>query len=133
MVLTMRLVKQPDYSSCCGQASVAIVAGITLKRSCEIFGHNHATFTWELVRALRKLKIKCAKRLKRHIAGRPLPPLCIAKVPIGETDRHWIVYSKKQGVLDPAEVIPRRYGSAMPYYVISTLEVDCNTVPRRVK
>ena len=49
----MRLVRQPEDSSLCGQACVATLAGITLDESIEIFGTKGKTYGTHLVAALR--------------------------------------------------------------------------------
>jgi len=52
-------IKQPDHSVCCGQVCVAMVLGISLEESLEIFGHAEATFAQEIAGILRLARIDC--------------------------------------------------------------------------
>jgi hypothetical protein len=47
----------------CGQACVAMIAGISLEQSIVLFGHAHATRTKEVIAVLRKLGFRTPDRL----------------------------------------------------------------------
>ena len=91
----MKHISQPPGSSCCGQACVAMIAGISLKDSISVFGKGGETETREIVAALRKLGISCGDKLIRMKKGIN-PPLCCIMVlhydgvPIRHW--HWVVY-----------------------------------------
>jgi len=94
----MNLIPQPPGSSLCGQACVAMVAGITLGESILLFGHSHGTRTRELIRVLNCQSpggIKCAwGRLKRLRCRNSWPQRAIIKEifgPIGKRRSHWIL------------------------------------------
>lgn len=102
----MRLVRQPVGSSLCGQCCVAMAAGVSLDRACEVVGHRHGTYTRELVTALRALGVATGDKLKRIRRTAPLLP-CRAVVSIvryGDTGRraqaHWMLTWDGE-VLDP--------------------------------
>jgi hypothetical protein len=113
----IQLIRQPEGSSLCGQACVAMVAGVTLERAIAVFEHKHATYTRELVAALRKLNVACGDRCKRVSRIRPILParaiLSITrfvKKPNGKYRRygHWMV--TWDGVIyDPEDNWPDLY------------------------
>lgn len=72
----MHLIPQPEGSSLCGQACIAMVAGISLERAIEAVGHRRrgGTTTKEIVLALRSLGIACPDRLHRMNCKRPVLP-----------------------------------------------------------
>jgi len=69
-----RLVRQPEGSSLCGQACVAMVAGVSLRAATKAVGLSGATHTRHIVRALRSLNVECADRLRRVSRVRPALP-----------------------------------------------------------
>lgn len=70
------LVVQPDGSSLCGQACVAMAAGVSLDRAVEAVGHikERGTHTHEVVKALRLLGVPCASKMKRLGKVKPVMP-----------------------------------------------------------
>ena len=107
----MKHISQPPGSNLCGQACVAMIAGVTLEKSIAVFGKRGETETREVIAALRKLGIKCGGKLQRMKKGVTPTPCCIMVlhydgVPIRHW--HWIVY---YGGLyyDPAESIGIAY------------------------
>ncbi len=100
----MKLITQPKNSKCCGQACIAMIAGISLEESIKVFGHNKATRTIDLIKALKKLKFKTeTKRLQRYKNGTfPIEGVAIVKLSY-KTQRqgHWIV-EKDGKVFDPS-------------------------------
>jgi hypothetical protein len=114
----MNLVRQPEGSSLCGQACVAMVAGVTLDESVSAVGHKHGTYTREIVKALRALGVPCPDRLRRVSRVRPvLPQRAIVAVvkwatrPDGKRKQrraHWMV--AWDGVIyDPEDSWPALY------------------------
>lgn len=96
-------VYQPDGSNCCGQACVAMVAGVSLDEAKRAVGKSGTTCGPDLVRGLRNLGASCAdkvERLKDYIDV--LAGLAIVKVHYPNSKkRHWIVIDRSR-VYDPA-------------------------------
>lgn len=70
-----RLIRQPEGSGLCGHACVAMAAGVSLDRACEVIGHRKfGTHTYEVIRALNALGIDCAKRMRPVSRVRPVLP-----------------------------------------------------------
>lgn len=93
----IKYVTQPLGSALCGQTCVAMIAGISLEESIDVFGKRGETETRDLVAALRKLNIRCGDKLIRRKKGRDLPECCIVVVHFpGAPMRHWhwVVYYK---------------------------------------
>lgn len=90
----MQWVKQPDGSNLCGQVAVAVVAGISLEKSIELFGKKGCTRTKDVVRVLRQLGFHCPDRLSRKF---PLQKVKIAKLCYPNSNRsHWVVYNENK-------------------------------------
>lgn len=89
----MKLVRQPENSSLCGQACVATIAGVSLEESIAAFnGTRGGTRTKQVVEALRKLNISCGDKLVSLKKGIK-PPVCIAKLHFNDCKfTHWTVY-----------------------------------------
>jgi hypothetical protein len=95
----MQLIRQPKRTSMCGQAVVAMAAGVSLEAGIEAVGHGASTGTKEIVAALRKLGVPCADRLRRMSRKRPVLPLralvAIHRPPIAgkRVERnHWLLW-----------------------------------------
>jgi len=124
----MRLVRQPEGSGLCGQACIAMAAGVSLDRACEVVGHRkeRGTTTREVVRALRTLGVPCADRLRRVSRARPHLPkraiVAIHRPP--EENRHrgqWHWMLAWDGVIyDPGASWPDRYRD---WKITSVLEI----------
>jgi len=104
----MQLVTQPPGSTLCGQACVAMVAGVTLKASCKAFGHNCATTLFAVRRSLKKLGYQSAEKCQAFgkDPGR-LPATCLLMLTYAQAFGglgHWVVYHAGQ-VYDPAGAI----------------------------
>ena len=113
----MHLIRQPEGGSLCGQACVAMAAGVTLAAAIRAVGHrlSRGTYTCELVAAFGVLGVSCATRLKRarHVAGIPvLPPRAVIAIRRdGNRQRwHWILCWDGL-IMDPAGLWPDYYGS----------------------
>ncbi len=105
----MNLIRQPEGSNLCGQACVAMIAGISLKKSIEIFQKKGCTSTRHVVAALRKLGISCGDKLVR--LGEVLPWPCIVHIHYPDIKAtHWAVFYDGY-YLDPALGLVRGYGS----------------------
>jgi len=91
----MIFVKQPHPSNCCGQACVAMLAGISLEESISVFGKRGGTSTKDVVFALRKLNIPCDDKLTR-INKHPKSDICIVVFRSKSDKRfsHWTVFNK---------------------------------------
>ena len=99
----MELVTQPPGSTLCGQACVAMLAGVTLKASCKAFGHKCATTLYAARRALKKLGFVAAEKYESF--GRKqkrLPRTCLLRLKWPKQKLgHCVVFHKGQ-VYDPA-------------------------------
>jgi len=114
----MKLVRQPDGSSLCGQSCVAMAAGVSLKRAVAAVGHSRigGTHTREIVAALRALGVECADRCRKVSRKRPVLPqrgMVVIHQPKGEHGVsyhrwHWILTWDGQ-IYDPAGLWPDRY------------------------
>jgi hypothetical protein len=94
----MKLIMQPEGSSLCGQACVAMIAGITLEESIKVFGTKGGTHTNDLIRAFKRLGISCDNRPiligPRH-KYRTKPPICIVRQHFKDRkNTHWVVFYK---------------------------------------
>ena len=88
----MKLVRQPEKSNCCGQACVAMLAGITLEESMDVFGTRGTTSTKDVVNALRELGISCGNELVR-IKKKEKAPTCMVVLHFADVKfTHWAVY-----------------------------------------
>lgn len=122
----MRLIRQPEGSELCGQACVAMAAGVSLKRSVEAFGHRRATSTREVVNALRHFGLSCADRLTRLSRARPNIPrraIVVIHRPAVEGERrskwHWMISWEGQ-IFDPGGRWPDGYDK---WRITSYLEI----------
>lgn len=99
----MELVLQPPGSNKCGQACVAMVAGVTLKKSIKAFGLQHATNLYAMRNALKKLGFESAEKYKSFgKKEKRLPGTCILRLKWpGRRIGHCVVYHQRQ-VYDPA-------------------------------
>jgi hypothetical protein len=85
---------QPPGSSLCGQTCVAMIAGVSLKESIDVFsGKRGGTRTKDVVAALRKLGINCGDQPLTRYRGDCLPDTCIAKLHFDhQKQTHWVVW-----------------------------------------
>ena len=122
----MKLVLQPPDSWQCGQACVAMAAGVSLKRAVETIGHDEDTTTREVVRALRQLGVSCESKLKRISRIKPTLPkraLVVIHRPKDEGGRkekwHWMLAWDGQ-IFDPGGRWPEGYSN---WRLTSCLEI----------
>ena len=113
-----RLVRQPPNTLLCGQACVAMAAGVSLARAIAAVGHRRATKTRELVAALRALSVPCADRRRRISRARPeYPRRAIVAVHKNGTARlHWMYYEAGR-FYDPEGTWPRYDGWRITSYL----------------
>lgn len=108
----MRIIRQPEGSSLCGQCCVAMAAGVSLDRACQAVGHRNATTTKNIILALAQLGIPCASRMKRVSRNRPtLPARCLVAIhgPAYKPRRwHWLLQWDGK-MLDPGGCWPDYY------------------------
>ena len=74
----MELILQPKGSYKCTQCCVAMVAGVSLKKSIQAFGLSHATNLYAMRNALKKLGFESAEKYKSFgRKAKKLPDTCI--------------------------------------------------------
>ncbi len=115
--MDIKLVLQPPYAGCCGQACCAMLTGMELEDVCREFGHSHASYTREMVSFLRRHGFDCPDKLRRLKVGELPPDLSIVKMRIGDrVDGHVVVYH--EGICyDPSlgKRLPREYAKFNEY------------------
>ncbi len=112
----MKLVLQPEKSGMCGQACVAMAAGVSLKRAIEAVGHSRSTSTDDVVFGLRSFGVMCADKLVRISRKKPMPSpraMIVIHRPAVEHERrkpkwHWIL-SWDGTIYDPGGRWPEGY------------------------
>ena len=99
----MELVVQPPGSTLCGQACVAMVAGVPLKKGIKAVGHEYATTLYAIRNGLKKFGFEPAEKCAAF--GRrldKLPETCLLKLTWPKKNLgHWVAYHQEQ-VYDPA-------------------------------
>lgn len=94
--MIINLIKQPDGSSLCGQACVAMIVGISLNESIKLFNSKGATTTRKLYHALQKRGIFCSNKAVR-IKNDNKPKLCIVLIHYtGYKDTYWCVWNNNK-------------------------------------
>lgn len=98
----MELVEQPPGSYKCTQACVAMVAGVSLKKSIKAFGLEHATNLYAMRNALKKLGFDSAEKYQAFgLKESKLPRTCILRLQWpGRKVGHCVVWHEGQ-VYDP--------------------------------
>lgn len=100
----MKLVKQPKGSSLCGQACVAMLAGVSLEESTETFRTKGCTRYKALIQALRQLGVESAEKWKM---GHPTGDAIIRFTNQELGCSHWVVFFKGK-YYDPAGGVYRK-------------------------
>lgn len=99
----MELIPQPAGSYKCTQCCVAMVTGVSLKKSIQAFGLRHATNLYAMRHALKKLGFVAAEKYESF--GRKekrLPRTCILRLKWPKQKLgHCVVFHKGE-VYDPA-------------------------------
>lgn len=123
----MNLIIAPEGSNCCGQACVAMAAGVSLDRAIEAVGHKkqRGTRTKEIIAALHSLGIKTAAKVRPMSRTKPVLPkramvsICTNKVGREYKLGHWLLYW--DGVMyDPRGTWPEGYRD---WVITSFLEI----------
>jgi hypothetical protein len=115
----MKLVRQPKGSKQCGQACVAMVAGVSLKQSIELFKHTSSTRTRDIIKALRCAGIRCTSSRLVPFRHDTLFLTAIVKVqPLfnRKNNWHWVVWHNGK-VYDPSGYVAA--GIPVSYLCIS--------------
>ena len=95
------LVRQPDNSNLCGQACVAMIAGISLNESIKLFNSRGKTNTKKLYYALQERGIICSDKATR-IKNNNKPEFCIVIIHYtGYKYTHWCIWNDNK-YYDPA-------------------------------
>ena len=91
--MKISLIRQPDNSNLCGQACVAMIAGISLDESIKLFNSKGKTRTKQLYYALQKRGISCNNKAIR-IKNNNKPKFCIIKIHYnGYKYLHWCIWN----------------------------------------
>ena len=86
----IQYIRQPtEYL--CGQACVAMIAGVSVDEVIRVMGNDQATGKKEIEKALAYYGIRQAKTMTRADNRTPLPPVCILKALLPGYS-HWILY-----------------------------------------
>lgn len=90
----MEILLQPTKSRTCGQHCVAMVAGISVLESIELFGHKNGTTPKMVSEVFKKLGYKQAKRKLFNFAyEKQLPKVCLLCIHWDKSGGHWVVYN----------------------------------------
>ena len=90
--MRINLIKQPEGSNLCGQACVAMIAGISLEESIKLFKSRGKTRTKQLYYALKERGISCSNKAIR-IKNYNKPKLCIVIIHYSDCkNTHWCVW-----------------------------------------
>lgn len=90
----LQLVRQKPKSFNCGQCCVAMLAGVTRKQANKVFGSKGGTTTKQVVRALKKLGLAPAERVRTFRSEGSLPATCLLRLKYaGRAHGHWVVYN----------------------------------------
>lgn len=99
--MKINLIRQPDNSNLCGQACVAMIAGISLDESIKLFNSKGKTRTKQLYHALKKRRISCDEKAIR-IKNNNKPEFCIVIIHYtGYKYTHWCIWNDNK-YYDPA-------------------------------
>lgn len=95
----MTPVRQPPCSRCCGQACIATIGDITLNKAIALVGHQKATNSPILRKALKTINIETNQLRRYH--GEELPKRAILRLRLPKTrGAHWVVWWDNQ-IIDP--------------------------------
>lgn len=101
------LIRQPKKSHLCGQACVAMIAGISLAESIKLFNSKGGTSTRKVYHALQKRGISCSDKATR-IKNDNKPRLCMVIIHYTEVKyTHWCIWNDNK-YYDPAYGIRKK-------------------------
>ena len=90
--MKIKLVRQPEDSNLCGHACVAMIAGISLNESIELFNSKGTTTTKNVYEALQKKEISCSNKAVR-IKNNNKPKFCMVVIHYsGCKNTHWCIW-----------------------------------------
>jgi hypothetical protein len=95
----MNHIRQPEGSSLCGHAVLAMVLDLSLDKACDRMGHSRSTRTRELVKALGPAAL--GSRLTRLSRRHPMPHTCVLKVCWKGTHKSHFVLKTGSDIHDP--------------------------------
>ena len=75
----------------CGQACVAMIAGVSVDDVIRVMNNDQATGKKDIERVLDHYGIRQAKTMTKADNNTPLPPVCILKVLLPRCS-HWVLY-----------------------------------------
>ena len=102
--MKINLIRQPDNSNLCGQACVAMIAGISLDESIKLFNSRGSTGTKTVYYALQKRGISCSDKAVR-IKNNNKPKLCIVTIHYtGYKNKHFCIWNNNK-YYDPSRGI----------------------------
>ena len=86
----IKYIQQPtEYL--CGQACVAMIAGVSVDDVIRVMNNDQATGKKDIERALDHYGIRQAKTMAKADNNTPLPPVCILKVLLPGYS-HWVLF-----------------------------------------
>jgi hypothetical protein len=112
--MTPNLIIAPEGSNCCGQACIAMAAGVSLDRAFEATGKRGGTHTKHVVAALHVLGVKTDARARRMSKTKPVLPqrclvsICTKKVKGEYKLGHWMLHWDGK-MYDPRGTWPEGY------------------------
>jgi hypothetical protein len=84
------MLKQPEGSNLCGQTCLAMLANIEIDEAAKIVGKGGKTYNRDIIKALKKLKIRCASK---SVRGEPTCDIAFVKIHFKcTTMRHWVLW-----------------------------------------
>lgn len=93
----IRLQTQDGYRNACGQACIAMIAGVSMEEAIQAVGTAGGTNTPDLIRGLRTLGIPCASGYTRISWRNPKPNFCIVRTHCDVcSTTHWVVWDGQQ-------------------------------------
>lgn len=123
----MRPLRQPTPTTC-GQACVAMLAGVSVEAAMRATGKRGSTRTTDVVRGLQTLGLRCGGRLVPAPRVRGLVPTALVRCSLlGRSGWHWVVwhhgrfYDPMWGTVEDAEDFASRLG---PWRITSMLPVE---------
>jgi hypothetical protein len=130
MTPTLKHVLQPGDTGICGQACVAIIAGVSLHEAVVACGvsttqesDTGGTMVADLARGLRKLGVQVGKprRFPKPVRGRAfmLPRFALAGIADGKTSwGHWVVIAPDGFIYDPGIDVP------LPWHIYEDFVIE---------
>ena len=123
----LKLIKQKPDSRTCGQCCVATLIRKSEWFCINLFGHDHSTYTREVVKVLNDLGINNSQKLLRLSKTRTYSDICIISCTwfneSNKRKKHWVL-KVHEWVYDPSIGIYHINGINEIYETASFLEID---------